>query len=188
MQRTNVLVRLIRRDDAEQAAAAERYIEMGAWVSTLALADAVWVLGTAYGRSPKELARIVEMLPGNGRLVIQDAVSIEDALVMFKAHPSIGFSDRLFGLPADRLGSKRRAYAFGDFRQEALETTRRGEAPGRALLGGAAGEGGDSSETPIIVDGEFKGKQRKMVLHANRADDSRCYKRLAGSRDARAAE
>jgi alcohol dehydrogenase (cytochrome c) len=26
----------------------------------------------------------------------------------------------------------------------------------------------DSSETPILVDGEFKGKQRKMVLHADR--------------------
>ena len=26
----------------------------------------------------------------------------------------------------------------------------------------------DSSETPILVDGEFKGKQRKMVMHADR--------------------
>jgi predicted nucleic acid-binding protein len=34
---TNVLVRLIARDDVRQTAAAESFVESGAWVSTLAL-------------------------------------------------------------------------------------------------------------------------------------------------------
>lgn len=43
---TNVLVRLITRDDAKQTAAAEAFVERGAWVSLLVLAEATWVLGT----------------------------------------------------------------------------------------------------------------------------------------------
>jgi predicted nucleic-acid-binding protein len=42
---TNVLVRLIARDDARQAAAADSFVAKGAWVSLLALAETVWVLG-----------------------------------------------------------------------------------------------------------------------------------------------
>ncbi len=41
---TNVLVRLIARDDARQTAAAETFIAGGAWVSVSALAEATWVL------------------------------------------------------------------------------------------------------------------------------------------------
>jgi predicted nucleic-acid-binding protein len=41
---TNVLVRLITRDDSRQIASAENFIEKGAWVSVLALAEATWVL------------------------------------------------------------------------------------------------------------------------------------------------
>lgn len=38
----------------------------------------------------------------------------------------------------------------------------------------------DSSETPILVDGEFKGKQRKMVLHADRNGYFYVVDRLTG--------
>ena len=41
---TNVLVRLIARDDSRQTASAEAFIEKGAWVSVLALAESTWVL------------------------------------------------------------------------------------------------------------------------------------------------
>jgi len=41
---TNVLVRLIARDDAAQVARAEKAIEKGAWVSLLVLVETVWVL------------------------------------------------------------------------------------------------------------------------------------------------
>jgi predicted nucleic-acid-binding protein len=49
---TNVIVRLIVRDDPQQTAAAEHFVEKGAWVSNLALAETVWVLDSVYGLSP----------------------------------------------------------------------------------------------------------------------------------------
>ncbi len=41
---TNVLIRLITRDDPRQVTAAESYVARGAWVSHLVLAETVWVL------------------------------------------------------------------------------------------------------------------------------------------------
>lgn len=101
---TNVLVRLIRRDDEKQAAAADEYIAEGAWVSSVALAEAIWVLGTVYGRNPKEQARTVEMLLAHGRIVLQDAEAVEIALEFFHAHPSLGFSDCLLVALARQAG------------------------------------------------------------------------------------
>jgi predicted nucleic-acid-binding protein len=43
---TNVLVRLVTRDDPGQALQADTFVEKGAWVSVLALAEATWVLGS----------------------------------------------------------------------------------------------------------------------------------------------
>jgi len=59
---TNVLVRLITRDDAKQAAAAEAFVAKGAWVPHLAVAEATWVLATVYDRDPTAIATAVEML------------------------------------------------------------------------------------------------------------------------------
>ena len=56
---TNVLVRLVTRDDPQQVQAAESFIEKGAWVSQLVLAEATWVLSAAYGRSAAEIATAV---------------------------------------------------------------------------------------------------------------------------------
>jgi len=49
---TNILVRLITRDDARQSAAADAFIEKGVWVPILALAEATWVLATVYHGMP----------------------------------------------------------------------------------------------------------------------------------------
>lgn len=43
---TNVLVRLITRDDATQVAVAEAFVAKGAWVPHLALAQATWIPGS----------------------------------------------------------------------------------------------------------------------------------------------
>jgi predicted nucleic-acid-binding protein len=43
---TNVLVRLIVRHDSRQASSAESFVEQGAWVSVLALAEATCVLAS----------------------------------------------------------------------------------------------------------------------------------------------
>src|SRR5260370_34862751 len=89
---TNVLVRLITRDDSGQTGAAESFIEKGAWVSVLALAEATWVLATVYGLGSKELAKAVEMLLNHRDLVLQDPEAIAGALGLFRPSPRLGFS------------------------------------------------------------------------------------------------
>ena len=90
---TNVLVRLIARDDSRQAAAAEAFVENGAWVSVLALAEATWVLATVYELSSTDLAKMIEMLLDHRDLVLQDSEAVQEALKLFQAKPALGFSD-----------------------------------------------------------------------------------------------
>lgn len=92
---TNVLVRIITRDDRRQATVADTFIASGAWVSVLALAEATWVLTSVYGMSPTELATSVRMLLDHEQLTIQDPDVIESALETFTSKPRIGFSDAL---------------------------------------------------------------------------------------------
>jgi hypothetical protein len=65
---TNVLVRLIVRHDPRQTAGAESFIRGGAWISVLALAEAVWVLATVYRLSSRDLATAIEMLLESSRV------------------------------------------------------------------------------------------------------------------------
>ena len=90
---TNVLVRLITRDDARRAAAADRFIEKGAWVSVLALAETMWMLTSVYELKPKELARAIEMLLNHRSLALQYPETVAAALDLFRATPVLGFSD-----------------------------------------------------------------------------------------------
>jgi len=92
---TNVLVRLIARDDSRQAAFAESFIEKGAWVSVLALAEAASVLSAVYQLSSRELATAIEMLLNHRDLVLQDAETVARSLELFRAKPTLGFSDCL---------------------------------------------------------------------------------------------
>ena len=101
---TNVLVRLITRDDSGQAASAENFIEQGAWVSTLALAEATWVLASVYELRSKDLAKAIEMLLNHRDLVLQDRETVTGALELFRARPALGFSDCLMLQSARRAG------------------------------------------------------------------------------------
>jgi predicted nucleic-acid-binding protein len=92
---TNVLVRLIVRDDPAQTAAAESYIEGGVWASVLALAEATWVLGRVYRLSANDLAGAIGMLLDNPSLFLQDAETVTAALDLFRERPAHGFSDCL---------------------------------------------------------------------------------------------
>jgi predicted nucleic-acid-binding protein len=92
---TNVLVRLITRDDSRQTASAESFIENGAWVPVLALAEATWVLATVYDLGPNDLARAIEMLLNHRELVLQEPEAVAGALELFRSKPRLGFSDCL---------------------------------------------------------------------------------------------
>lgn len=92
---TNVLVRILTRDDLRQATVADAFVDRGAWVSVLALAEASWVLTSVYALSAAELATSVRMLLEHEHLTLQDPDVVEAALDAFSAKPSVGFSDAL---------------------------------------------------------------------------------------------
>src|SRR6185295_5878526 len=92
---TNVLVRLVTRDDAKQVAAAEAFVARGAWVPHLVLAEATWVLTSVYDRDPEQIAVAVEMLLNHQHLTLQDAEAVAAAVVAFRKRPAVGFSDCL---------------------------------------------------------------------------------------------
>jgi len=101
---TNVLVRLLVRDDRAQVKAAEDFVEIGAWVSHLVLAETLWVLDAVYERTPDQLATAVELLLNHTTLTLQDADVVTLALENFRARPSLGFSECLVLEIARRAG------------------------------------------------------------------------------------
>jgi predicted nucleic-acid-binding protein len=101
---TNVLVRLMTRDDAQQVAAAETFVGRGAWVPHLALAEATWVLTSVYARKPEAIATAVEMLLNHQHLTIQDSDVVAAAVGHFRRRPAIGFSDCLMVEVARKAG------------------------------------------------------------------------------------
>jgi predicted nucleic-acid-binding protein len=92
---TSLLVRLLARDDAAQVDAAEAFVEQGAWVSHLVLAETLWVLDAVYRRTAAQLAKAIDMLLNHKNLTLQDADVVASALARFRARPSVGFSDCL---------------------------------------------------------------------------------------------
>ena len=101
---TNVLVRLITRDDARQVAAAEAFVAKGAWVPHLAVAEATWVLASVYDRGPEAIATAVEMLLDHEHLALQDADAVAAAVARFRRRPAVGFSDCLMLEVARKAG------------------------------------------------------------------------------------
>ena len=101
---TNVLVRLVTRDDTRQVAAAERFVERGAWVSHLVLAEATWVLTSVYERGPGDIATAVDMLLNHQHLTLQDPDAVAAAVEQFRKRPALGFSDCLVLEAARKAG------------------------------------------------------------------------------------
>lgn len=92
---TNILVRLLVRDDAAQVKVAENFVEKGAWVSNLVLVETLWVLDAVYERSPSQLAKAIDLLLNHETLTLQDADVVTAALGHFRKRPTLGFSDCL---------------------------------------------------------------------------------------------
>lgn len=92
---TNILVRLLVRDDAAQVKVAENFVAKGAWVSNLVLVEALWVLDAVYERSPSQLAKAIDLLLNHETLTLQDADVVTAALGHFRKRPTLGFSDCL---------------------------------------------------------------------------------------------
>ena len=101
---TNVLVRLITRDDAKQVAAADTFIAKGAWVSHLAIAETTWVLASVYDCDADAIATAVEMLLSHEHLTMQDTEVVAAAVAQFRQQPRVGFSDCLIVEIARKAG------------------------------------------------------------------------------------
>jgi predicted nucleic-acid-binding protein len=101
---TNVLVRLMTRDDARQVALAEAFVAKGAWVPHLAIAEAAWVLASVYDRDSNAIATAVEMLLSHEHLTVQDAEVVAASIVQFRQRPRAGFSDCLMLEVARKAG------------------------------------------------------------------------------------
>lgn len=92
---TNLLVRLMVRDDPRQVAAAEEFIAKGVWASHLVLAETIWVLSTVYRFSHARLVSAIELLLHSTDLVLQDSEVVLAALRHFREGGAPSFSDCL---------------------------------------------------------------------------------------------
>ena len=90
---TNVLVRILARDDPKQVRVADDFVAAGAWVSLLALAETIWVLTTVYERDAAEIGASVEQLLNHKDLTLQDREVVAAALEIFRSRPALGFTD-----------------------------------------------------------------------------------------------
>jgi predicted nucleic-acid-binding protein len=101
---TNVLVRLVTRDDPRQVAAAEAFVARGTWVPQVVLVEAVWVLTSVYDLDAPAVTTAVDMLLNHRDLTIQDADVVAGALRQFRQRPSVDFSDCLVLESARKAG------------------------------------------------------------------------------------
>ncbi|MCK6371459.1 MAG: type II toxin-antitoxin system VapC family toxin [Gammaproteobacteria bacterium] len=92
---TNILVRLLARDEPRQLAAAERFVAGGAWVSHLVLVETTWVLDAVYARTGEQIAVAIAMLLDHEQLTVQDENAVRLALEHYQRKPALGFSDCL---------------------------------------------------------------------------------------------
>ena len=92
---TNVLVRLIVRDDPDQVGRAEAFVEHGAWIPLPVLAETVWVLKSVYGVSRGRIGTLVSMLVEHDRFALQDEDVVRRAHATFARKRSVDFSDCL---------------------------------------------------------------------------------------------
>jgi predicted nucleic-acid-binding protein len=90
---TNVVVRLVTRDDPRQTARAEAFVAKGAWVSHIVLVEVIWVLDSVFELPHQQLVTAVDMLLNHRDLVLQEPEVVSAALARFRRRPRLGFSD-----------------------------------------------------------------------------------------------
>jgi predicted nucleic-acid-binding protein len=101
---TNVLVRILARDDPRQVRVADEYAAAGAWVSLLALAETTRVLTTVYDRHAAEIVASLEQLLNHKDLILQDREVVAAALEIFRSRPALDFTDCLLLEVARKAG------------------------------------------------------------------------------------
>jgi predicted nucleic-acid-binding protein len=105
---TNILVRYLSQDDAKQSVAASRLIEAPTpespgLITTIVLAETVWVMEELYGARREQIASIVENLLQADALLVQDAEQAWAALSRYRGGVA-DFADYLIERTCASLG------------------------------------------------------------------------------------
>jgi predicted nucleic-acid-binding protein len=106
---TNVLVRLLIEDDAEQTRRAQRLVLRAAErgetvvVPLLVMIETEWVLRSCYGLDKEAVHRSLRSLLETRELEFEDEAAVEEALFNFLEGPC-GFADCLIAAHNRRLG------------------------------------------------------------------------------------
>lgn len=99
---TNVLVRYLAQDDANQSRQATQLIEQElteenpGFISLVAMVETVWVLDRVYGLSSHEIAAAVERILQADTVLVQNEQQAFTAMIALKAGTG-SFSDALIG-------------------------------------------------------------------------------------------
>jgi predicted nucleic-acid-binding protein len=101
---TNLLVRVLARDDARQLAIAEAFIESGAWISQLVLAEAIWVLRANYAFGHEQIVQAIEMVLGHAHFFLEAPDVVAMALDEYRRRPSLRYFDCLILATARKAG------------------------------------------------------------------------------------
>ncbi|HJW95396.1 MAG TPA: type II toxin-antitoxin system VapC family toxin [Thermoanaerobaculia bacterium] len=101
---TNVLVRILVRDEEKQVASADAFVAKGVWVSPVVLAETAWVLNDWYDLSHDIVAAAIEMLLNHETISVHDAEVVAAALGHYRRRPALGFSDCLILEVARKAG------------------------------------------------------------------------------------
>lgn len=99
---TNVLVRLVTRDDTAQFRRVREFLEARlaeadpVLVNVIVLCETVWVLRSSYGIPRREIAAALDQLLGVAGLVIEDRDQVAAAVDAYRRGPG-DFADYLLG-------------------------------------------------------------------------------------------
>lgn len=101
---TNVIVRLIARDDPTQVKQATALANAGLWVSHVVLLEVAWVLGSVYERTPGQVAEAIDLLLGHPDLTVEAPDVVRAALAQLTGRRGVDFADSLIVEIARKAG------------------------------------------------------------------------------------
>ena len=107
---TNLLIRHLTHDDAEQAEKAQKLFDTAelrqesVFVGHIVLCEVTWVLRAVYGFDKPKISLALQALLDDGGFYIQDRPLVEEALMLCKRHTG-QFSDHLLGVVAKHHGA-----------------------------------------------------------------------------------
>lgn len=92
---TNLLIRVIARDDHRQTELADHFVAAGAWVSHLVLAESVWLLAPVFALDRRQIDTAIDMLLQHQTPVIERPDVAAAALAQYRAVKRVSLTECL---------------------------------------------------------------------------------------------